>query len=150
MVELLCFSVTGYINLPCCSFFCIILNNVNAIDFSERFFPDSILSTQKEGQMSERPVKQTIFVPTPPINRITTKQMLGKISVSPLSSPGDVCGIARRVGYTGKCSDDLATYRLKIRMGSTKVFETLPSVFVVDDGVFLDYNEWRAKQQTEE
>src|SRR5450755_4474487 len=87
MIELLCFSVTGYINLPCCSFFCIILNNVNvnAIDFSERFFPDSILSTQKEGQMSERPVKQTTFVPTPPINRITTKQMLGKISVSPLS-----------------------------------------------------------------
>ncbi len=100
--------------------------------------------------MSERPVKQTVFVPTPPINRITVKQMLGKISVSPLSSPGDVCGIARRVGYTGKCSDDLATYRLKIRMGSTKVFETLPSVFVVDDGIFVDYDEWLAKQQTEE
>lgn len=100
--------------------------------------------------MSQQPVKQTVFVPTPPITRITTRQMLGKISVSPLNSPGDVCGTARRVGYTGKCSDDLATYRLKIRMGSTKYFETLPSVFVVDDGVFLDYNEWRAKQQTEE
>ncbi|HEV2661823.1 MAG TPA: hypothetical protein VGU68_14540 [Ktedonobacteraceae bacterium] len=100
--------------------------------------------------MSQQSVKQTVFVPTLPITRITVKHMLGKISVSSLSSPGDVCGIARRVGYTGKCSDDLATYRLKIRMGSTKYFETLPSVFVVDDGVFVDYNEWRAKQQTEE
>jgi hypothetical protein len=109
----------------------------------------STLSTQKEGHMSEQPVTQTVFIPTPPITRITVKHMLGKISVSPLSSPGDVCGIARRVGYTGKCSDDLATYRLKIRMGRTKFFETLPSVFVVDDGIFLDYNEWRAKQQTE-
>ncbi len=99
--------------------------------------------------MNEQPVTQTVFVPTPPITRITVKHMLGKISVSPLSNPGDVCGVARRVGYTGKCSDDLATYRLKIRMGSTKFFETLPSVFVVDNGVFVDYDEWRAKQQTE-
>lgn len=100
--------------------------------------------------MNEQPVKQTVFIPTSPISRITTKQMLGKISVSHLENPGEVCGIARRVGYTGKCSDALATYRLKIRMGSTKMFETLPSVFVVDDGIFVEYIEWRTKQPIEQ
>jgi len=100
--------------------------------------------------MHEQSVKQTVFIPAPPISRITAKHMLGKISVSQLDSPEDICGIARRIGYTGKRGDDLATYRLKIRMGSTKFFETLPAVFVVDDGIFVDYNEWRTKQHTEE
>ena len=100
--------------------------------------------------MSEQPGVQTVFIPTLPIDRITAKHMLGKISVSQLDHPGDICGIARRIGYTGRCSTDLATYRLKIRMGNTKVFETLPTIFVVDDGIFVDYDEWRAKQHAEE
>ncbi len=89
---------------------------------------------------------QQIFVPLVPTRSITIKYTLGKLLITSLNKPGEVCGVARRVGYTGKHSDDLATYRLKIRVAGMKTFTTLPSVFVVDDGIFIDYEEWQRKQ----
>ena len=92
---------------------------------------------------------QQIFVPTPPIQRITTRQTMGKVQIASLKQPDSICGIALRVGYTGKGYEDLATYRLKIKTERTKIFVTLPSVFVVEDGIFLDYEAWRSNQQSE-
>ncbi|MBV9614935.1 MAG: hypothetical protein JO031_05675 [Ktedonobacteraceae bacterium] len=89
---------------------------------------------------------QQIFVPTPPVQRITTRQTLGKIQVAPLKHPESICGVARRTGYTGKGNEDLATYRLKIKVEGSKTFMTLPSIFVVEDGVFLDYEAWHSQQ----
>lgn len=90
---------------------------------------------------------QQIFVPTPPIQSITTKHTMGKIQVAPLKQPETICGIAHRVGYTGKGNEDLAIYRLKIKTDHSKIFITLPSIFVVENGVFIDYNTWHSSQQ---
>jgi hypothetical protein len=92
---------------------------------------------------------QQIFVPAPPIQRITSKQTMGKVQVAPLKQPDTICGIARRVGYTGKGNEDLATYRLKIKTERSKMFVTLPSVFVVENGVFLDYEAWHSDHHEE-
>jgi len=102
-------------------------------------------------QMQEqvKTLTQQIFVPTPPIQRITAKQTMGKVQVAPFQQPDTICGIARRIGYTGKGNEDLATYRLKIKTEWSKIFVTLPSVFVVENGIFLDYNAWYANQPGE-
>ena len=92
---------------------------------------------------------QQIFVPAPPIQRITIRETLGRIQVASLKQPGYVCGVARRTGYTGKGNEDLATYRLKIKVEGSKAFMTLPSIFVVENGIFLDYEAWHSNQQRE-
>lgn len=93
-------------------------------------------------QMQIERLVQQIFVPTPPIQRITTRQTMGKVQIAPLKQPDCICGIAQRVGYTGKGNEDLATYRLKIKTERSKTFVTLPSVFVVENGIFVDYDTW--------
>ena len=90
-----------------------------------------------------------VFVPTPPVQRITTRQTLGRLQVAPLKQPEAVCGVARRTGYTGKGNEDLATYRLKIKREGSREFMTLPSIFVVENGIFLDYETWHSNQQVE-
>lgn len=89
---------------------------------------------------------QQVFVPTPQIQSITTRQTLGKVQVALLKQPETICGVARRVGYTGKRNEDLAIYRLKIKTDHSKIFITLPSIFVVENGLFIDYNTWHSSQ----
>lgn len=74
---------------------------------------------------------------------------MGKIQIAPLKQPETICGIARRVGYTGKGNEDLAIYRLKIKTKRSKLFVTLPSFLVVENGMFIDYNTWHSNRQEE-
>lgn len=50
--------------------------------------------------------------------------------------------MAQRIGYTGNRDDDLAIYRLKIKPGADLPTITLPGFFVIEDGIFKDYEQW--------
>ncbi len=88
------------------------------------------------------PSPQQIYTPAVGIARITTKHAMGKVFVTALNAPDHICGIARRVGYTGKQDSDLAIYRLKVKTDPLSPVTTLPKLFVVEGGVFVDYEEW--------
>ena len=86
---------------------------------------------------------QQTYIPVDEISQITTQHMLAKVLVATREHPEDVCGMAKRVGYTGKSNNDLAIYRLKVRDGASRVVFTLPNLFVVEEGVFKEYEAWR-------
>jgi hypothetical protein len=88
---------------------------------------------------------QAVFIPKLPVERITAKHTLGRLEVATKSEPDRICGTARRVGYTGKEADDLAIYRVKIKTGKERSFFTIPRLFVVKDGIFQDYEQWKRK-----
>ena len=88
---------------------------------------------------------QHTYIPSVAIIRATLKYSSNKLPVSTLSNPEQICGEARRIGYTGKLDSDLALYRLKIKMGKEYPTLTLPGLYIIEDGIFQDYEEWRSK-----
>ena len=86
---------------------------------------------------------QFTYIPAVAIQRATLKHSWNKIAVATAAVPDITCGEARRIGYTGKLENDLALYRLKIRQGNSQPTVTLPGLYIIDKGVFLDYEEWR-------
>ena len=62
-------------------------------------------------------------------------------------TPDIVCGIAYRIGSTGKSSNDLAMYRLKLKTNLTSLkTATLAGFFVIEHGIFVEYEKWRICQ----
>ena len=88
---------------------------------------------------------QHTYIPSVAIIRATLKYSSNKLPVSTLSNPELICGEARRIGYTGKLDSDLALYRLKIKMGKEYPTLTLPGLYIIEDGMFQDYEEWRLR-----
>ena len=82
------------------------------------------------------------YVPAVSILRATYRKSWNKIPVATTDAPGQICGIAIRVGYTGRLDQDLAIYRLKVRAGQTLPVLTIPGFFVIDQGMFIDYDHW--------
>jgi len=72
---------------------------------------------------------------------------LRSIPIVSTEAPDTVCGIAYRVGSTGKSRSDLAMYRLKLKVSIVGLrAATLPGFFVIEDGVFVEYEQWRMHQ----
>lgn len=90
--------------------------------------PENILS---EGR--------TTYIPAVSITRATLKHSWGRIPVATTSDPETICGEARRIGYAGKDDGDLALYRLKIKQSQRLPTITLPGLYVLDEGMFRDY-----------
>ena len=90
---------------------------------------------------------QQTYIPAIAIRRATLKYSWGRLPVATLSEPKAVCGEARRIGYTGKCDSDLALYRLKIKYADHLPTMTLPGMYIIDQGRFLDYDLWQHAQQ---
>jgi hypothetical protein len=84
---------------------------------------------------------QHIYIPAIAITRATLKHSWGRIPVATSVEPETVCGEARRIGYTGKSDSDLALYRLKIKQNKDVPTMTLPSVYIVDNGTFTEYEQ---------
>ena len=85
---------------------------------------------------------QTIYIPGIPVDRATLKHSLNRLPVALLKQPDHICGEARRVGYTGKEDQDLALYRLKIKANKGLPTITLPGFFIIENGIFRDYEHW--------
>ena len=90
---------------------------------------------------------QRTYIPAIAIRRATLKHSWGKLPVATLSEPKAICGEARRIGYTGRCESDLALYRLKIKQADHRPTMTLPELYIIDEGRFLDYDLWQHTQQ---
>jgi hypothetical protein len=84
-----------------------------------------------------------IYVPVIAVTRATLKHSWNKIPVATAIAPDHICGEARRIGYTGKGENDLALYRLKIRPGNGLSTVTLPGIYIIEDGLFQDYEDWK-------
>src|SRR5579884_729082 len=88
-----------------------------------------------------------IYIPAVSILRATYRKSWGKIPVATMDAPDQICGLAQRVGYTGKLDDDLAIYRLKVRIGQLSPVLTIPGFFVIEEGIFEDYDLWLANHE---
>jgi len=90
--------------------------------------------------------RQEVYRPVVAIAQITARHTMGRVAIALADDPSCVCGVARRVGYTGTHDNDLAIYRLKVREHENANAIMLPTLFVVDGGLFVDYDVWQRKQ----
>ncbi|WP_201394707.1 hypothetical protein [Ktedonobacter sp. SOSP1-52] len=84
-----------------------------------------------------------VYTPQLPCNRATVKHSFARIPFSRSDAPGEICGIARRIGYSGSRPDDLALYRLKIDVqpqGKRRRSVMVDGYFVLDHGVFSSFS----------
>jgi hypothetical protein len=69
---------------------------------------------------------------------------LRSIPIAVCEAPDTLCGIAYRVGSTGKSRNALAMYRLRLKVSVASLrTATLPGFFVIEDGIFVEYEQWR-------
>jgi len=87
------------------------------------------------------------YIPAVAIARITARHTMGRIPIALADKPECVCGMARRVGYTGTRENDLAIYRLKVKEHANANAIMLPTLFVVDEGLFVEYEVWQKKHK---
>ena len=95
--------------------------------------------------MQENKERQEMYIPAVAIAQITARHTMGRIAIALADNPECICGMARRVGYTGTCGDDLAIYRLKVKEHANANATMLPTLFVVDGGLFVEYGVWQKK-----
>ncbi len=97
--------------------------------------------------MQENKERQGTYIPTVAVTRITAQHTLGRIPIALADNPDCVCGMARRVGYTGIRDCDLAIYRLKVKAHANSNAMMLPTLFVVDGGLFVEYDLWQKERE---
>ena len=72
------------------------------------------------------------------ILELTRKHSWKHLPLVCTDAPGQPCGSALRIGYTGTQEMDLAIYRLKPRGAEDRAF-TLPLLYILQDGIFIPY-----------
>ena len=85
---------------------------------------------------------QFMYIPAVALPQFTLKHSLQRIPIALKGALDDICGTAQRVGYTGSKDEDLAVYRLKVKVGKNPTTITLPGFFVVENGTFTNYEQW--------
>ncbi len=90
---------------------------------------------------------QHIYIPAVAIMRATLKHSCNKLPVATAAAPDHICGEARRIGYTGKREGDLALYRLKVKVSKDLPTMTLPSFYIIENGLFVDYEQWQQEKE---
>jgi hypothetical protein len=107
------------------------------------------IGKEEKGMNSELPfpAKQQ-YIPSIGITRATRKHSWGRLLVATALTPNQPCGQAHRIGYIGQRDDDPTLYRLKIKLGNGLPTVTLPSLYIIEDGTFVDYEQWH--QNTEQ
>jgi hypothetical protein len=93
----------------------------------------------KDHTVAQAQYAQHTYVPAIAITRATLKHSWGRIPVATVMAPEQVCGEAKRIGYAGKLDSDAAIYRLKIKQGQGLPTVTLPGLYVIENGMFQEY-----------
>ena len=89
-----------------------------------------------------------IYVPVEAIQCATIHSSWNRLLIAWADESGTICGFAHRIGYTGTSDQDLAIYRLKVKgrdERSKNKRRTLAALFVLEDGIFQPYEQWRLK-----
>jgi len=90
---------------------------------------------------------QQTYLPTISDASPVFEHSLRSIPIVTRDTPDIVCGVAWRVGSTGKSRSDLAIYRLKLKIAFAGLrTATLPGFFVIENGIFVEYEQWRTRQ----
>jgi hypothetical protein len=90
--------------------------------------------------------QSTIYRPVISIQRISAHEKLySKLLIATVDTPTSVCGTAKRIGVTGTGEIDLVLYRIKLWTEQKRLNYMLPSLFVVENGIFLDVNAWQSQ-----
>lgn len=97
--------------------------------------------------MQENKERLGTYRPVVAITQITARHTMGRVPIALADKPECVCGMARRVGYTGTHDTDLAIYRLKVKEHANANAMMLPTLFVVDEGLFVEYEIWQKKNK---
>ena len=92
-------------------------------------------------------IPQQIYIPVFLDASGSLERTPSKIPIAIRATPGQICGKARRIGYTTVHSNSFALYRIKTQTNHRNSYITLPSIFVLFEGVFLDYQEWSSSNQ---
>ena len=90
---------------------------------------------------ASRPAQPTYLPAIVPLSG-TRQHSLSKYLLAKSETPDYVCGLARRVGYTGPKETDFALYRLKVRATPNILAVTLSDFFVLEHGIFRVYERW--------
>ena len=90
---------------------------------------------------------ENVYIPATNMGSATFRYSLSKVQVAIRNAPELICGFAQRVGYTGSQDKDLAVYRLKVKPGIDLPIVTLPGFFVIENGAFHEYEQWRQKRE---
>jgi hypothetical protein len=86
---------------------------------------------------------QKTYIAAITITCATLRYSWSRVPVATNLAPEETCGEARRIGYTGRLDNDLALYRLKIKQSNGLPTVTLPGIYIVEDGSFRDYEQWK-------
>lgn len=113
---------------------CTVAENVSQV--SQAWLPS--LMVRKYGLVDSDPEASLPQHYRPALVRIpgTVKHSLRSVPIALLATPEDVCGMARRGGYTGALETDLAIYRIKLKRRPEREAVTLPGFFVLAEGIF--------------
>jgi hypothetical protein len=97
-----------------------------------------------EHKQSRMTFAQQIYLPAIHDASPVFEHSLRSVPIIVSDAPDIVCGIAYRIGSTGKSRSDLAMYRLKLKISLASLrTATLPGFFVIEDGIFVEYEQWR-------
>lgn len=123
------------------------VHNIIVTQISKEFFGN--YSTKEGDRVDKREEyeRRGAYVPVVPILQITARHTMGRVLIAREGEPDCICGIARRIGYTGTRGCDLAIYRLKVKERASDNATTLPTLYVVDGGLFIDYDAWQQKRE---
>jgi hypothetical protein len=67
---------------------------------------------------------------------------LRHLSIATVTEPEHICGVAHRIGFTGKDMEALPMYRLMVTEQDHSDRLMLPFFFVLEKGVFVEYEHW--------
>ncbi len=85
---------------------------------------------------------QQTFILAPAITREMSHLPKSRVPIATRMVPDRICGKAQLIGYTGTSKDALALYRIKVIVNNQYGHVTLPSLFVLVDDLFIDYQQW--------
>jgi hypothetical protein len=88
--------------------------------------------------MEQQRISNRVYI----LHSSSTAYSFRYLSIATVTEPERICGVARRIGYTGKDIQALPMYRLKVTEEGGSDLLTLPPFFVLEKGVFVEYEQW--------
>lgn len=121
-------------------------NSMEILDFSLEFWKQGTMDMKQMTQHKPGEVfieaSHTGYIAAGIPGGGTGSRSRGKVPVATRHAPGIICGEAHRIGYAGLESNTSPLYRIKIVDGRKRRRVALPNMFVLEQGVFHDYEEW--------
>jgi hypothetical protein len=94
--------------------------------------------------MEQQGISTAVYMP----HTSSRASPLRHLSIATVTEPEHICGVAERIGYTGKDTQALPMYRLKVIEEGRSDRLMLPFFFVLEKGIFVEYEHWSRTAKT--